>query len=570
MAGYTVTALGEGETTDILVRQGSRELRMLGPGGPPREQAIVGTLPPNSLPVLLGGGLGHALEKLLASHAGPVAVVDRERAISALTRLPERLSSSERARVRFIDADTPDAALRALSQWQDEHGGLPFTPLPHPFYLRLDRDYYGTLRQQLERAARVDFWGKARAPRFATATPRLLLVTSQYFLMGELVAACRKLGVEHRLLQLPDGDLASDTFIKHMLTAVLDFKPDCIVTINHLGVDQEGVLVDLMARLQLPLASWFVDNPHLILHLYRNLINPWTCLFTWDADNLHSLRAMGYEHVFHLPLGTCPERFTPRARQAAVPASWKCPLSFVGNSMVYKVGARLKAGHFPRALLLPFRQLSAAFGASEQRSVIDFLQQRFPEYHALYASMSSERRLAYETAITWEATRQYRRECIAAILPFRPLLVGDKGWKVTFRHDQPQPLFHPELNYYEELPYFYPHSSVNFNCTSKQMKGAVNQRVFDVPAAGAFVLTDWREQMDELFEPGSEIVCYREPGEAPELVRYYLDHPAARQAVIARARARVLACHTWEHRLQRLIACMREVYGTPPAPEPQA
>lgn len=62
-----------------------------------------------------------------------------------------------------------------------------------------------------------------------------------------------------------------------------------------------------------------------------------------------------------------------------------------------------------------------------------------------------------------------------------------------------------------------------------QMKGAVNQRVFDVPAAGAFVLTDWREQMDELFEPGKEIVCYREPGEVPELIRWWLAHPDARR-----------------------------------------
>ena len=93
------------------------------------------------------------------------------------------------------------------------------------------------------------------------------------------------------------------------------------------------------------------------------------------------------------------------------------------------------------------------------------------------------------------------------------------------------------------------------------MKGAVNQRVFDVPAAGAFVLTDWREQMDELFEPGVEMACYRHPDEVPELTRRYLAHPAEREALIRAGRRRVLACHTWDRRLQKLIAVMRDIYG---------
>ncbi len=91
------------------------------------------------------------------------------------------------------------------------------------------------------------------------------------------------------------------------------------------------------------------------------------------------------------------------------------------------------------------------------------------------------------------------------------------------------------LNYYDELPKFYGHSKINFNCTSKQMKGAVNQRIFDVPATGAFVLTDWREQMDD-----------RE-----------------RRNMAQKARKRVLACHTWSQRLKQLLECMKKIYETP-------
>ncbi len=156
----------------------------------------------------------------------------------------------------------------------------------------------------------------------------------------------------------------------------------------------------------------------------------------------------------------------------------------------------------------------------------------------------------------------YRNGCVRRLLPFHPLIVGDRGWRVEFRHEPRQPRYLDALSYYAELPAFYGHSAINFNCTSKQMKGAVNQRVFDVPAAGAFVLTDWRPQMEQLFEP-EEMACYHDPEEIPDLTRYYLAHPLERRKMAAAGRRRVLACHTWEHRLQVLLEQMRSIYGTP-------
>ena len=103
-------------------------------------------------------------------------------------------------------------------------------------------------------------------------------------------------------------------------------------------------------------------------------------------------------------------------------------ISFVGNSMLYKVGGRLKNGRFPRELLLPFREVSQAFMDSEQRSVADFLRLSFPEVHARYEALpDNEARLAYETAITWQATRLYRNGCVRRLLPFLPPDRGRPG-----------------------------------------------------------------------------------------------------------------------------------------------
>ena len=77
------------------------------------------------------------------------------------------------------------------------------------------------------------------------------------------------------------------------------------------------------------------------------------------------------------------------------------------------------------------------------------------------------------------------------ILDFNPLIVGDPGWKELLKGRDGW-RYHSELSYYDDLPDFYPLSDINFNCTSQQMKGAVNQRVFDVPCCNGFLLTDHR------------------------------------------------------------------------------
>ncbi len=573
---YQASPVLNGDTlVDIALDIAGKRLALLGPGGPDREVNIIRPAQEKLrtgaiLPVLLGCGMGHGLCALLEQYDGPVAVVDCEMQILALTRLAESDAETTppilaealaSGRILWIAEDNPDGVLNALTRWQMEMGGHPMLPLVHPQYLRLRKSFYGYLRDQLSASTRFDFWARAAYRKFGDTTPRLLLITSQYFLMGEIITACERLGYPYHLLTLGDDEVGHTEFVERLLKAVLEFKPDFAFTINHLGVDREGVLTDLLERLKLPLASWFVDNPHLILYLYNKLRSPWTAIFTWDTDNISSLREQGFEHVRYLPLGTDPVRF---AQPASVPRQHplKRDISFVGNSMVYKVAHRMKAGAFPRALLTSYRSVARDFAEHEERSVREFLRQHHPDLFKSFSSLdSAERQLSYETMITWEATRQYRARCVEQTLPFNPLIVGDKGWSQTFRHSPHTWQLHPEIGYYDDLPHFYPLSTINFNCTSKQMKGAVNQRVFDVPATGSFVLTDWREQIGELFEPGREVICYHAPEEAAELIPYYLKNEGARTAVIQAARKRILAEHSYERRVTDLVAAMRDIFG---------
>jgi spore maturation protein CgeB len=147
---------------------------------------------------------------------------------------------------------------------------------------------------------------------------------------------------------------------------------------------------------------------------------------------------------------------------------------------------------------------------------------------------------------------------VKALLPFHPLIAGDQGWGSLlgkgFR-------LHRELNYYQELPAFYPVSKISFNATSRQMKDGVNQRVFDVPACRRVVLTDWTRQLEDLMEPGKEVLAYRNREEMVELAGRALADRETLQRVAEAGYHRVLKEHTYRHRLRQLVETMRRTYS---------
>ncbi|MFP4169206.1 MAG: glycosyltransferase [Desulfonatronovibrionaceae bacterium] len=546
-----------GEVIDVRIRTGEQSFDLVGPYGSKRlEKELEGIRreSPDCLLVLVGAGTGEYLRRVRHTWNGLVAVVDKEVYLAGVSGAGSELECGE---FFWIGEKDARAAVNLLTRWQMENQARQLRAVHLPAYMRLDPEYYRFVYNALRAGHRFDFWAKTRYPRFKEDLPRILLVTSQYFLMGEMQAACTRMGVPHHFLHLPDQELGRQEYVQGLLQAVLEFKPDFVLTINHLGVDKEGVLLDLLEKMRLPLASWFVDNPHLILYLYENLNSPWTSIFTWDRDNLPTLRDRGFENLTFLPLATDSQRFASMNGRI----NPENDLAFVGNSMVHKVRSKFRDSVLTPSLKETYSRVAGKFNSSDELSVGKCLKDNFPELWADFKAIADvEDRLRYETMVTWEATRVYRAGCVRYLLDFHPVIAGDNGW-LEILPDTDCWTWQSELNYYTELPFFYPQNRINFNCTSAQMKGAVNQRVFDVPVSGSFLLTDYRRQMEELFDLDREAVCFVDPEEIPDLVRYYLNHPEKREKIVRAARRRILSEHTYEIRLQKLMQTMQQLYA---------
>ncbi len=106
----------------------------------------------------------------------------------------------------------------------------------------------------------------------------------------------------------------------------------------------------------------------------------------------------------------------------------------------------------------------------------------------------------------------------------------------------------------EQISKVYSSSSININVHHPQSQLAgLNNRAFEIPAAGGFQLMDHVQGMEELLEPGREVAVYKTPKEVPELVRRYLQAPEERLRIARAGHERVLAQHTYRHRMSTVL-----------------
>jgi len=102
-------------------------------------------------------------------------------------------------------------------------------------------------------------------------------------------------------------------------------------------------------------------------------------------------------------------------------------------------------------------------------------------------------------------------------------------------------------------------SVINLNLHSSLRPGVlvgdgdfVNPRTFELAACGAFQLVDRRALLPELFGE-DELALFSDMDGLRAAIDHYLTHPEERARITARARARVLAEHTYVHRMRALL-----------------
>lgn len=81
---------------------------------------------------------------------------------------------------------------------------------------------------------------------------------------------------------------------------------------------------------------------------------------------------------------------------------------------------------------------------------------------------------------------------------------------------------------------------------------ANNMRLYETTGAGAFLITDYKDNLNELFEVSKEVEAYSSPEECIEKIKFYLAHDSEREKIARAGQERTLREHTYEQRMREL------------------
>lgn len=174
---------------------------------------------------------------------------------------------------------------------------------------------------------------------------------------------------------------------------------------------------------------------------------------------------------------------------------------------------------------------------------------------------TAEEAQRFGAAISLVGSRYDYRERLVRALADRPLRVWGAGWSRT-RDPVVRPLVAGGPVFGRDKLCVYAGSTLSLNPHHPMNDiNGVNTRTFELAAAGACQVADFKDDLATLFKPGEEIVIYRDLGELRRRLDHYLAHPDEARAIGDNARRRALAEHTLRHRVEEMLAVIRERCG---------
>lgn len=321
--------------------------------------------------------------------------------------------------------------------------------------------------------------------------------------------------------------------------------PDVMLWMNRNTLSPEGA--ETLSALPIKKALWFLDSPKRVKTTREELAGI-DAIFSFDKSYVGYLSELSGKPCLYLPTAAgiqpmpeCePEKDWPRREGPDV--------GFMG------------------ALAVQRYQDVRAFWQERDPAFVDLLDGVVEAYmadesvtlEARYLAEAGDERPPYEGFVTL-----YLEERVTYLKRLNALRrVVDLGLKTYGAPEWGREEWACELTpcyagfapkYREDLPSVYYHTKVNVNVFHAQCADSTNPRVYDVLAAGGFLLTEYRPAIEDEFIPGEHLVCYRNEDELRELTEYYLSHDGEREAIARAGQRRVFERCAYAHRAHEIL-----------------
>ncbi len=306
--------------------------------------------------------------------------------------------------------------------------------------------------------------------------------------------------------------------------------------------------------------SWIVDSP--VLELYSTAIaRECNRVFLFDRALFNEISPLNPGRVFHLPLaGSVADKeklFENTDNETKVKFSHD--LAFVGSLYTEKCpydlvsGLTEKTRGYLEGLMDVQKRIYGYYFIEDLLSddIINEFKDCLPRFFSLpYGNFLTDKRTMAQFYIGNKISAMERVET------FTMLAKHFDTYIYTASDTQNIPHIHNmgTAKTLSEMPIIFNQSRINLNITSKIIRTGLPLRIFDILSSGGFLISNYQEEIPELFEPGEELVVYTDLEELKYLVGYYLDHDRERERIAKQGFIKLRDNYTYEKQMEKMLA----------------
>lgn len=361
----------------------------------------------------------------------------------------------------------------------------------------------------------------------------LLRVPELGYLAEPLARGFQQCGCDVRIE--PDSaraELPNESWLSH----VSRHAPDIVLWMSRPDVSTFGM--HSLRAAGVTLAHWSLDNPAR-MQLGPDLLDFLDLHACFDGAYL----TPGGTRSMQLSLGAGVDPLPGCGTHSPVrPVRRGPPVCFVGSLGEARIAElRRRLAHSNPNRLSVLEEL----GNGDASPALEFERRTGEPYRGAWCVFVEERR-----------SIRRRTEVLSELAPLGLRVYGGVEWTMT-EPDLAACYASDEVPYGFDLSSTYYHSLINVNVMHDQCINSTNSRIYDVLAAGGFLLTEHRPILDEEFVPGLHLETFRTAAEAREKVAYFLAHPEKREEIARAGQAHVAENHSFRIRCRKLLEFLR-------------
>lgn len=303
---------------------------------------------------------------------------------------------------------------------------------------------------------------------------------------------------------------------------------------------------------------WTVDAP--VPELYSQAITYDTNrIFLFDRSQYLEFREFQPDYTFHLPLAAAVERFDQvlGGEKKDPLADSRYDISFVGSLYSEKNPlASMELPEYERGYLDALSEAAAfvygydLIGNTLSDRCVKAIRENAPNFYAPENVVADP--AWYVAANSYVGIQAAERERIQTLNRLAEHFAVD-----LFTGSDTTPLngvsTHGTVKTLTQMPWIFRNSKINLNMTIKPIRTGLPLRIFDILGCGGFCMTNYQEELEDLFRIGTDLEAYGSPEELEEKCAYYLTHEEERQRIAANGYRKAAESHTYRIRMAEML-----------------